>query len=935
MTAEKYNLASELFHRVRELPKSHRVSALDVACRGDGELRQQVLSLLEGDEEAGGDFLMRPAMEQAAELIAAADAPPLVIPEILAGRYRMGEQIGAGGMGVVYKAEDLRLPRFVAVKLLPVRAGAGWRERNLRFEREARAASQLNHPNIVAIYDSGTDAGLAFIVMEFVEGRTLRSLIQAGVLPDVKTVLKVISQMASALSAAHAAGIVHRDIKPENIMLRPDGFVKLLDFGLARMQDPAKPQRNATLLTRAGQVPGTVEYLSPEQALGQAVGPQTDVFSLGVVAYEFATGVRPFEGATDGLLFDAILHHDPKPPSAVRPALGDELDALILQTLEKDPELRLQSAAEIRSACKRLTRYSTPAKPVPVPQRSSPSSTAGKTRRTSWIFALAALLVFTPAATMIWMNRPLDPKVTRNFQITHGDPVSAFVNDGARIYYSTAKESNELMYEVSVRGGMPVPMPNFRGMVPLDISADRSEILLAERTGRGGWEPQPLWVGSVLGTPPRRLGDLAAVYAHWSSRGDKIAFTAGADLDIADASGSGARVLVHLNDGHATTPIFFDDDRRIRFTAVEKNARELWEIDADGTHRRQVLPSWTGGLQADSAMSADGAYSVFPVAQDALEWELWAFREPSGVFRFRNPDPVRLATGPLVATHPQFSPDGRRIFYIGSTGLEELVRYDPKAEAWLPYLGGIDALQLDFSRDGEWVTYVGPPGHSVWISRVDGRDATQLTAPPLNAVNPRWSPDGRSVVFWDGVPGRPNGIFLVPARGGAVIALTALGEKEASWSPDSQRVLYMEHENAPRLVTMNVQTRATEELPSSYGLRFPRWSPDGKYAAAADVQSWLWVYDMTTHERTLLTKSGAGYPMWSRDSQYVYFENSPCTVWYRVSIRDHVVEKVASLAGLRPPPSTLGWVGVTPDGSVISATDVSTRNVYAIDWDAR
>jgi Tol biopolymer transport system component len=358
----------------------------------------------------------------------------------------------------------------------------------------------------------------------------------------------------------------------------------------------------------------------------------------------------------------------------------------------------------------------------------------------------------------------------------------------------------------------------------------------------------------------------------------------------------------------------------------------LWEVNADGSNPHPVLPGWNGGLQAESAMSADGRYSVFMAGPNGLQWDLWVMREKTAWFPFSRPKPARLTTGPLGETRPQFSPDGRRIFYIGHSALEQLIRYDPKLKSWVPYLGGIDAFQLEFSREGDWVTYVGPPGHSVWYSRADGSTATQLTTPPLNTVNPRLSPDGKRIVFYGAVPGQPVGIFVVPASGGAVEKLVATGkELEASWSPDGQKVLYMVDQGG--LAVINVQTRQVENLPDSEGLRFPRWSPDGKYAAAPDAHSSLWLYNMTTHQRTLLTTLGAGYPLWSSDSRYVYFENSPCTIWYRVGVKDRVAEKVAGLAGVRMPPTALGWVGNAPDGSVISVTDVSTSNIYAIDWE--
>lgn len=872
MTPEKYKLAGELFHRVRELPSQDRQSALDLACNGDTELRQQVMDLLEGDEAAGASFMDRTAIEDAADLIGGAAGPELFHPaDVIAGRYQVTERIGAGGMGVVYKAEDLRLQRPVAIKVLRVGDTSGARERVRRFQQEARAASHLNHPNIVAMHDSGTEAGLPFFAMEYVEGQTLRAIITEEKHADVKLVFDVISQAASALSAVHAAGIIHRDIKPENIIVRPDGFVKVLDFGLARMREPGSDQSIQTLLTRAGQVAGTVQYLSPEQILGKRVTARTDLFSLGVVAYEFATGVRPFDGPTDGAVFDAILRRDPEPPSAVRPGLGRTLDALIMGAIEKDPELRFQTAADMRSACKRAERsLSSGAGDGKTPRS---TAVAWRFRWRPRLLGIAAALA--AAAFLLYQNRPLpDPKVSRNIQITSGPPVNSFVNDGARLYYSAGRfDSNPPLLEISTSGGTAQEIPNLRGMLPFDISPDHSQLLLGKGSSTGG---HAVWVASVVGNGLRRIGGLMARYAHWSSRGDKIVFTTGKDVTVAKADGSGARKLFELhNDGHVDGPFFLNEDSEIRFATAERNLTFVWEMHADGSSLHQVMPNWPEAtLQTGPAISDDGKYFLFMAGRNGIDWDLWGLRLNSSLFRWRKPEPFRLTAGPLSVYSPQFSPSGRRIFYVGDSLQSELVQFDPTSHNWVAFLRGMNAFQLEFSKDGEWISYIAPPGLSVWRSRADGSETIQLTAPPLNAINPRLSPDNSRVVFWGSVAGQTPGMFMVSANGGAVEALTENGkapawEQEPSWSVDGQSVLYGSNGS---LWIMDVATRKAIRLPGSDGLRFPRWSPDSKYGVAADAQSRLWLYDVVAHRSILLSTIGAGYPTWSQDGKCIYFE---------------------------------------------------------------
>src|SRR5215468_2465549 len=316
MTPERYQQIDQLADAALELGVEERAAFLDQACAGDEELRRQVERLLSAHEREDG-FLLTPALESIAQEMAAVQAQSLIGRRL--GHYRIISLLGAGGMSDVYMAEDTILGRKVALKLLPAEFTRD-QDRLRRFKQEARAASSLNHPNIITIYEIGETDGIHFIATEFIDGQTLRQRSAQGRL-ELFAALDIGIQTATALSAAHDAGIAHRDIKPENLMLRPDGYLKVLDFGSSKLTEQQTlggssiTSAMAGVKTAPGIVMGTINYMSPEQARGLEVDARSDIFTLGVVLYEMLTGANPFTGATAADVIVAILGREPAPLS--------------------------------------------------------------------------------------------------------------------------------------------------------------------------------------------------------------------------------------------------------------------------------------------------------------------------------------------------------------------------------------------------------------------------------------------------------------------------------------------------------------------------------------------------------------------------------------------------------------------------------------------
>ncbi|HET7294832.1 MAG TPA: protein kinase [Vicinamibacteria bacterium] len=425
---ERWRRVDALVEAALERPPGERPAFLDHACGGDAELRREVESLL--DHDRTDDFLESPAASEAARLAGAGEAASLAGLRI--GRFEVLGRIGSGGMGEVYEAQDARLQRRVAIKRLPAHLSAD-ADRVRRFRQEALAASALNHPNIVTVHEILEHEGSDLLVTELVDGVTLRERMRDGPLP-LASLLDIGVQIAKGLAAAHAIGIVHRDVKPENVMLRSDGLVKLLDFGVAKATLGALAEDDSG--TTPGSIVGTIGYMSPEQARGLAVDARSDVWSVGVILYELATGESPFLAPTPTDRLAAILARDPVPPSRRRTALPADFDRLVARALAKDPSHRPADGAELASALAAIG--SGAAALAEISATETYVSLAPQRRRHRLTKRAAAVLaaIFAMGLAAAWgawrfaSGGAVDSLAVMPFENRSGDPDSEYIGDG-------------------------------------------------------------------------------------------------------------------------------------------------------------------------------------------------------------------------------------------------------------------------------------------------------------------------------------------------------------------------------------------------------------------------------------------------------------------------------------------------------------------------
>ncbi|HYN02449.1 MAG TPA: protein kinase [Vicinamibacteria bacterium] len=863
------------------------------------------------------------------------------------GPYEVVAPLGAGGMGEVYRARDGRLGRDVAVKVLP-EAFKARPDRLARFEREARATGALNHPNILAVHDVGRHEGQPYVVFELLDGTTLRARLRHGDRLPLRKCLEIGAQVAHGLDAAHAKGIVHRDLKPENLLVTTDGVVKILDFGLAKLQDEPEivagssvsTQSEAPWRTEAGSLLGTAGYMSPEQVRGHAIDPRSDIFALGAVLHEMLAGAPAFLKATRPETLLAILGEDPPDLAQVRPGVPPPVRGLVRRCLEKDPTERFQSARDLAFALEGLLSGADT-----LEERhglaAGPRRTLPRARRWRAPAAVGCLVALAGVAGWLLRRPEAAPALGTPRQIT-SDPgwenEPALSPDGSFVAYVSDRSGNPDVWVSDVRGGEPLRLTD-------DPASDTSPAWLPDGSAivfvsdRGG--EQAVWKTPRLGGSATHLVANALDPAI-SPDGSRVAFarTGSAGYNrIAVASLAAptlATFLTHDEDGlwDHRQPAWSPDGREIAYA----DARNLWLVPAAGGRAGRVTSS--PGPDGEPAWSPDGNFLFYSSYRDDT-LALWRVPVRGGV-----PARVTLGTGPEV--EPSLA--GSRLAFSTYLSNMDVVLFDLRSgeRQRLPGLRTESTPAL--SPDGSQVVFNSDRGGTVdlWSQALAGGrpvgSVRRLTDDVATENLPTVSPDGRWLAFGRVLSGQRD-IWIMPLAGGLARRITEdpAADKQPAWSLDGTRLAFVSERGGTGHVWV---VRVAEGAPVGDPVRltsgtgedfFPSWSPDGSrlvFLRRGDSGFGAWVasVDGSAPPRKLI--SPVVFARWDRaaDRVLVAQADGASGVDLRaVDPRTGAIGPLSRPAALRAVGSALPF-DVSTDGGLLATHQVETRgDVWVVD----